>query len=120
MARKVRDRELDSRDARSRLQPRGKPYFRTIERGLHVGYRRLKGKPGTWWARHYVGSGAYQIECLGPADDLSDADGTAILDFWQAQSKARERMVVSGAERDGYKEPDHGCRGCSRISISWT
>src|SRR4051794_25201511 len=87
------DRELDSREARSKLQARGKPYFRTIERGLHVGYRKLKGKPGTWWARHYVGSGAYQIECLGPADDFSDADGTAILDFWQAQSKARERMV---------------------------
>ena len=44
MARKVRDNALDTREARSKLKPQGKPYWRTIERGLHLGYRRLKGK----------------------------------------------------------------------------
>ena len=37
----VKTTNLDSKDARRRLAPRAKPYFRTIERGLHLGYRRL-------------------------------------------------------------------------------
>jgi integrase len=93
MARKVRDKELDTREARGKLKPRGKPYWRAIERGLHLGYRRLKGKAGTWWARHYLGNQQYELEALGIADDLSDADSVAILDYWQAQTAARERMV---------------------------
>jgi integrase len=105
MARKVRDRELDSRDARARLQSRAKPYYRAIERGLHVGYRRLKGKPGTWWARHYLGNGGYATEWLGAADDFSDPDGIAVLDFWQAQTKARDRMVLQAQTAAGVKTP---------------
>jgi integrase len=93
MARKLKDRELDAREARGKLKPRGKPYWRSIERGLHLGYRRLKGRAGTWCTRHYVGDQQYEVESLGIADDLSDADGVAVLDFWQAQTKARERMV---------------------------
>ena len=62
MARKVKDKELDSREARGKLKPRGKPYWRTIERGLHLGYRKLKGKAGTWWARHYIGGQQYDME----------------------------------------------------------
>jgi len=93
MPRKVKDRALDSREARSRLKPRVMPYYRSLDKKLHLGYRRLKGKAGTWWARHYIGSGHYDVEGLGVADDLSDADGVEILDFWQAQAKARERMA---------------------------
>ena len=35
MARKVKSRELDTREARGRLKPRGKPYWKAVERGLH-------------------------------------------------------------------------------------
>ena len=93
MARKVKDKELDTREARGRLKPRGKPYWRTIERGLHLGYRKLSGKAGTWCARHYVGEQQYEIEALGAADDLSDSDGVAILSYWDAQAEARKLMV---------------------------
>jgi integrase len=93
MARKVKDKALDSREARGKLPARGKPFYRSIERGLHLGYRRLKGRAGTWWARHYIGKQAYTVESIGAADDLSDADGVAILSYWQAQTKAREMMV---------------------------
>ena len=93
MARKVRDKALDSREARSKLSPRGKPYYPHLERGLHLGYRKLKGRAGTWWARHYIGHQKYEMVSIGAADDLSDADGVAILEFWQAQTKARELMV---------------------------
>jgi integrase len=105
MARKVKDKALDSREARSRLKPRGKPFWRQIERGLHLGYRRLKGKAGTWWVRHYLGAQTYEIESLGAADDLSDADGTAILSYWDAQTKARERMVARAHAAAGKAGP---------------
>ena len=38
------------------------------------------------------------------ADDFSDADGLVVLDFWQAQNKAREQMV----------ERAHSAAGVSR------
>jgi integrase len=105
MARKVKDKELDSRDARRKLKPRGMPYYRTIERGLHLGYRRLKGQAGTWWARHYVGEQQYEVESLGIADDLSDADGEKVLDFWQAQTQARKRMAARAHAAAGRAGP---------------
>ena len=105
MARKVRDKELDSREARGKLKPRGRLYWRTIERGLHLGYRRLRGKAGTWWVRHYLGEQTYEVEPLGAADDLSDADGIAIVSYWQAQTKARERMVSRAQAAAGRAGP---------------
>lgn len=93
MPRKVKARELDSREARLKLKPRGMPYYRSLDKKLHLGYRRLRGKAGTWWARHYLGGQDYDVESIGVADDLTDADGTEILDFWQAQETARGRMV---------------------------
>ena len=93
MARRVRDANLETREARSRLKPRGKPYWRSLERGLHLDYRRLRGKARTWNVRHYLGDQRYEIKQIGIADDPSDADGVAILDMWQAQTAAREQMV---------------------------
>ena len=94
MARRVRDINLESRTARSGLKARGKPYWRTIEAGLHLGYRRLKGVAGRWVVRHYIGgTKGYDVETIATADDYSDADGVAVLNFWQAQTAARERMV---------------------------
>lgn len=92
MARKIRDAQLDTREARSKLKARGKPYFRTIEQGVHLGYRKLKGRAGTWVDRHYIGDQKYEVERIGAADDFSDADGIAILDYWQAADAARRRM----------------------------
>lgn len=93
MARTVRDALLDSRTARSRLKARGKPYFRSLEPGLHLGYRKPLSGPGKWVARHYVGNQNYQLETLAIADDYSDPDGVAVLSFHQAQTLARARMV---------------------------
>jgi integrase len=105
MARKVKDKALDTREARGKLKPQGKPYWRVIERGLHIGYRRLKGKSGTWWARHYLGAQKYETEALGIADDQSDADGAAVIDYWQAQAKARDRMAARARAIDGKIGP---------------
>ena len=55
MARRVKDRNLDSRDARGKLKPSGKPYWRAIGKCLHIGYR--KGKTsGVWVIRRYLGN----------------------------------------------------------------
>jgi len=106
MARRVHDKTLDSRDARKRLKIRGKPYYRAIERGLHLGYRRLgDGQAGTWVARHYVGERQYAVERVGAADDYSDADGVVILDFWQAQEAARKAMVQRAHHAHGRHGP---------------
>jgi len=106
MARRVHDKTLDSRDARRRLKIRGKPYYRAIERGLHLGYRRLGGgQAGTWVSRHYVGEQSYEVQKIGIADDVSDADGAAILDFWQAQDAARKAMVERARRAHGKHGP---------------
>jgi integrase len=96
MPRQVRDSSLESRAARGRLKVRHKPYFRLIEPGLHLGYRKLASGPGTWIARRYTGGGKYAVENLRAdgaelvvADDYADADGMTVLSFAQAQSAAR-------------------------------
>src|SRR4030095_12840 len=96
MPRKVRDASLETRTARGRLKVRHKPYFRLIEPGLHLGYRKLASGPGTWAVRRYAGAGSYTVENLRTsdgglvlADDYSDADGDRVLSFAQAQYKAK-------------------------------
>src|ERR1700689_689369 len=82
MARTLRDASLDSRAARSRLNARGKPYYRAIEEGLHLGYRRPRGRRGSpavagkWVVRRYLEKErTYAVETIAAADDSSDADG---------------------------------------------
>jgi integrase len=86
MARALRDTRLETRDARLRLKVRGRPYWRLLEPGLHLGYRRLAGRPGSWCVRRYVGRQTYAVTALkGVADDFADADGRHVLSFAQAQ-----------------------------------
>jgi integrase len=98
VARSLRDSKLDTRDARARLKVRGKPHWRLIEPGLHLGYRRLAGRPGTWCVRRYIGSQAYAVETLKGvvADDYADADGATIFDFQQAQREAQRHKPKAG------------------------
>jgi hypothetical protein len=105
MARTVRDANLEKREARRRLPARAKPHYRVMEQGLHIGYRRLKTGAGNWVVRHYVGEQKYEVETIGPADDLSDADGIKILSFSQAQAKARELMVDRANKAAGKTGP---------------
>src|SRR5262249_38063925 len=89
MARKVREKALDTVAARDKLKVRAKPYYRSLGPDLHIGYR--KGKDARRWVvRMYTGAGQYVVETIGHADDVADADGVNVLDFWQAQEKARK------------------------------
>ncbi len=100
MARRVRDVTLESRAARAALKVRGKPYYRAIGPGLHIGYRKGK-KGGRWVARLYAGDGNYRVEVLADTDDMLDANGETVLDFWQAQEAVRRlhTLRTTGGER---------------------
>jgi len=96
MPRKVRDSNLETRTARARLRVAHKPYFRLIEPGLHLGYRKLASGPGTWLRRRYIGDGRYVTENLRTAegalilaDDYQDSDRERVLNFAEAQQAAR-------------------------------
>jgi integrase len=92
VARTVRDAKLESRASREKLKVAGKPYYRAIDQGLHVGYR--KGKTGGQWVmRAYDGAQKYTVLKIGVADDALDADGATVLSFAQAQNIARDRFL---------------------------
>jgi integrase len=89
IARTIRDQRLDSKEARKKLKPSGKPYWRLLDEGVHFGYR--KGQSGgKWVVRLYKGNQQYVVETIGNADDgASDADGVSILSFAHGQARAR-------------------------------
>ena len=96
MPRIVRDAALENRSGRSRLKVAQEPYFRLIEPGLFLGYRKLSSGPGKWITRRYRGDGSYAKENLRTADgaliiadDFAEADGVSVLTFAQAQAAAR-------------------------------
>ena len=94
MPRRVRDLGLETRAARGKLKACGKPYYKSIGDGLHLGYR--KGATvGKWVVRRYIGDQDYKVETIATADDIEDADGTIILNFWQAQDRATSWWGVS-------------------------
>ena len=107
MARTVRDTKIEKSAARLRLDARRKPYWRVLESGLHLGYRRTKEGGGSWVARRFIGEGKYKEYVFGVADDRQDADGVTVLTFSDAQAKAREwwkaaeRAAMGLAPADG-------------------
>ena len=120
MARTVQDEKIGSRSAREKLKPRGKPYYRALDRELHIGYR--KGKAGgVWVARWYVGDGAYKVETIGQADDRLDADGAIILDFAMAQAKARELYAQRKREAAGLptESGPYTVKACIEEYLEW-
>jgi integrase len=101
MARLVRDAKLETRTARARLPIGPKPYFRRLEIGFHLGYRRLSSG-GTWIARRFAQEGRYREFRLGLADDTQDADGVAVLDYAQAQKAARDWWRIELRREEGH------------------
>src|SRR5262245_36840049 len=105
MARRVRAADLETRAARFRLKARGKPYYKNVGPGLHVGYRKGK-RAGMWVVRRYAGASSYVVQTIAEADDYADADGDRVLTFWQAQDEAR-KLAGSPARASGpYKLRD--------------
>ena len=91
MPRSMRAPALETRTARLKLAIAKRPYWARIGQGISLGYRRNRG-PGTWSVRVAKGRGRGQghwSQVIGTADDFDAANAGAVLNFWQAQDKAR-------------------------------
>jgi hypothetical protein len=100
VARTVRNAKLDTRSARAKLPAQKSAYWISISRGFAVGYR--KGAKGGVWLAKTVDGADRRETTLGPADDALDADGERVLDYAQAQAKARDWLAsLHGAAAPG-------------------
>lgn len=97
MARLVRDAKLETREARRRLPARHNPYWRSLHRGLAIGYR--KGPRGGMWLARKLEGTRYLKTMLGKADDHADADGGVLLDYKQAYAAALNFAASAQAVR---------------------
>jgi integrase len=88
MARSTRSSKLETRTARLKSPVSKKPYFVAVAPGVGLGYRRNK-TAGTWVVRAADGRGGNWTQAFAVADDFEDGNGTDVLDFWQAQDRAR-------------------------------
>lgn len=105
MSRMVRDKKLDTKEARRKLTARGRPYYRGIGPQLHLGYRKLSGDAaGSWSLRNYA-EGKYTNKKIGIADDLTNADGETVFDYWQAQDAARKAAAAFVKSSTGKTGP---------------
>ena len=89
MARKIRSSDLETRTARLKLAVRKKPYTVSIARGIRLAYRRNQGG-GVWSVLKADGVGGSWLQRFALADDHEDANGSTILDYWQASEAARK------------------------------
>jgi len=96
MARIIRSAKLDTRSARGKLPAKKSGYWVSIARGFALGYRRGP-KGGSWLARLIDAEHRHETT-LGPADDALDADGRRVLDYAQAQARAREWLTALDAK----------------------
>lgn len=89
MARTVRSAQIETRAARMRLKPRKRPYKAATGRpGLHLGYRRMANRNGSWVAYVYQGaSGKYGERAFAQADDFAQADGDGVLTYYDAMQR---------------------------------
>jgi integrase len=107
MARTVQDSLIGTREARRKLKVSGKPLYRSIDTGLHLGYRKGK-RGGKWVVRWYAGDGRYKVLTIGTSDDAQDADGEIVLNFSHAQARARVLFVKSQREEMGLDPAPRG------------
>lgn len=62
------------------------PYWRGLEKGLHLGY--YKGpRGGAWWVR-WFDDGTYRKQRFAIADDNQDSNGDTVLNYGEAQRRA--------------------------------
>jgi integrase len=103
MGRLVRDARLETREARRRLLVRKEPHWRQLIKSSHLGY--YKGaQSGAWCARVRL-DGRYHYETIGTADDHHDANDDNILNYAQAQEKAKQfaEKLLRSEDHNGNK-----------------
>lgn len=104
MARLIRDPKLESRTAHATLNARKAPYWRTLEPGLALGFRRGK-TGGLWIARRYLDARKYETKSIGIGDDHMDADGVTILSYAHAICAARSWWLERQRQETQHSQP---------------
>ena len=104
--------QLSSKTRRNRLALRAKPYTEAVREGVLLGYLKTGAGAGRWAVLVRAGSdeqgrAKYARRALAVADDLSAADGSAVLSYDQAVRAAGERFETQRA--------DHGARSGGRL-----
>src|SRR5262245_64460536 len=98
MARRLRSAKLETRTARLKLAIRKKPYTARVAPGVRLAYRRNE-TAGSWSVIAADGKGGNWMKGFATADDYEETNGETVLDFWQAQERAR---IIAR----GRKDPD--------------
>ena len=98
VARKIRSADLETRTARLRFAVRKKPIPVRIGPGIQLTYRRNQ-QAGRWSVKAADGKGDHWTKGFAYADDFEDADGAAVLNFWQAVDRAR--LLARNNEGEG-------------------
>ena len=107
MAQPVKETKIDSRAARAKLEPSGTPYWKQLQPGLLLGYRRNK-KGGVWVACWATGGGARKMQSLAAADDAIEADGEDVLSYAQAIEAARLAPLGKRPVKAAAQQPEAG------------
>src|SRR5215472_12455238 len=96
MARNIRS-GLESRTARLKLPISSNPSWVSLAPVLGIAYR-PNTTAGTWVVRILKpGQRRYAVRNIGIADDYAEANDIDILNYWQAQAKARKLDVDGNA-----------------------
>jgi integrase len=99
MPRRLRSGDLETRTARLKLPVRKKPFAVQVSPGVHVLYRR-NARVGSWSVKARNGQGGYWSRGFAYADDIEAANGSDVLDFWQAIDRARGLARSTGEVDD--------------------
>jgi integrase len=119
MARLARDSKIDTREARIKLPVNHEPYWRLIDKGFYLGYRKGKqGKAGTWIVRKLF-DGKYRKSSLGIADDYGDDNGVDILTFGNAQRIARDWADKESRKQAGIHEGPYSVKDAINDYLNW-
>ncbi len=97
MPRRTRSPQLETRTSRLKLRVQKKPVFVKVAAGVSLGYRRNQ-TAGTWVVRVADGKGGNWTKAIGVADDVEEGNGGDILDYWQAQDRARAAARAGNGE----------------------
>jgi site-specific recombinase XerD len=106
MPRQTDDQQITTRAARERLAPRAEPYWRAIDTGAALGYRKTDG--GGFWVARVMIEGRYRKGALGRADDALRSEGVTVLEYRQATDKAKawaagQHRIANGMDQEQGK-----------------
>ena len=104
MARRLRDKNLESRDARGKLKKSAaSPTTRLSDAGCTSVTARAR-RAAYGWSGATLAVRLIIEKTIAQADDREDANGIEIMDFWQAQEHARN--MRPGPQRGAYTVKD--------------